>query len=89
MPIIKSAKKALRQSEKKKGLNDQLRRNIREAVRVLRKNPTLKALQSVYSTLDRAVKQHIIHKNRAARLKSNYSKLVKPKATNKKSAATI
>ncbi len=80
MPVIKSAKKALKQSHKKKDLNDQLRRNIREAVRVLRKTPSLKTLQDVYSALDRAAKQHIMHKNRTARLKSNYAKLVKTKA---------
>ena len=90
MPVIKSAKKALKQSHKKKDLNDQIRRNIREAVRALRKNPGLDTLQKVYSTLDRAAKQHIMHKNRAARLKSNYSKMVKAKApsSSKKSSAT-
>jgi small subunit ribosomal protein S20 len=89
MPVIKSAKKALKQSHKKKTLNDQIRRNIREAVRVLRKTPSRETLQSVYSTLDRAAKQHLMHKNRVARLKSNYSKLVKAKAPSatKKSAS--
>lgn len=87
MPVIKSAKKALRQSEKKKESNDKLRRNIREAVRVLKKSPSVETLKTAYSTLDRAVKQHIFHKNRAARLKSNYSKLVKAKAPAPKKTA--
>ncbi len=89
MPVIKSAKKALKQSIKKKDLNDQLRRNIREAIRVIRKTPSQETLTSVYSALDRAAKQHILHKNRVARLKSNYSRLVKAKApnTSKKTAS--
>lgn len=42
----------------------------------MRKNPTAKALQKVYSQLDRAVKKKLIHKNKASRLKSRLSKLL-------------
>lgn len=41
-----------------------------------RKKPTKKNLGSVFSELDRAAKKHVIHKNKAARLKSRLSKLV-------------
>lgn len=43
----------------------------------MRKKPTVKTLESLFSALDKAVKGRVIHKNKAARLKSRLSKLMK------------
>lgn len=77
MPVLKSSKKALKVSIRRKKENDTLRKSLREAVKALRGNPSFDTLKKVYSLLDRATRKHIFHKNRAARLKSNFSKLVK------------
>jgi small subunit ribosomal protein S20 len=70
-----SAKKRIRQCEKKRIHNKYYARSTRNAVRVLR-NTTDKAeaeamLPKVNSLLDRLAKKNIIHKNKAANLKSS------------------
>ena len=42
----------------------------------MRKAPDLTNLSKAFSAVDRAVKRHIIHKNKAARVKSQLSKLL-------------
>lgn len=70
MPITKSAKKALRQSASRRILNDARKKAMREAVKKARKTPALETLAAAYQMLDKAAKNNVIHKNRAARLKS-------------------
>jgi len=77
MPVIKSAKKALRQSGRNRLSNDKRRQDFREAIKGFRENPTLKLLSGAYSSLDRAVDNKVIHLNRASRLKANLQKLLK------------
>ena len=84
MPIIKSAVKALRQDKKRAKNNMPVKKKFREAVKKARKKPTLKNLKQAYSILDKAAKKKIIHKNKAARLKSRLAKLLKKKKANKK-----
>lgn len=86
MPILKSSKKALRVSKRRKLENDKSKDSLNKTVKALRKNPTHDALKKVYSLLDRAAKKHLMHKNRAARLKSNFSKLVKPTSKSSRKA---
>lgn len=84
MPIIKSAKKALRSSKRKKTANDRYREKLRRLIKQFRKNPVKKDLPPVFSILDRSAKKHIIHKNKAARLKSRLTQLIKkPTKTSK------
>lgn len=79
MPITKSAKKALRNSDKKRIFNLRSKSNIIDSRRKLMKivtSPEPKkdliavALGEFYSSLDKAVKTNYIHKNKASRLKS-------------------
>lgn len=84
MPIIKSAVKALRQDKKRAKINMPVKKKFREAVKKARKKPTLKNLKQAYSILDKAAKKKIIHKNKAARLKSRLAKLLKKKKAKKK-----
>lgn len=86
MPIIKSAKKALRQSKKRRIKNLAKANRFKLAVKEFRKlvaagkkDEALKLLPKVYKTLDKAAKTHVIHKNKASRLKSNTAKLLAKK----------
>jgi len=77
MPVTKSAKKALRRDRRRTIVNIRIKRRIKEALKKARKNPDKKTLAQVASVLDRGVKKGIIHKNKAARLKSRLTKLAK------------
>ena len=78
MPVIKSAQKKVRKDKKRTRLN-------RTRSKVLSK--TLKAggnISKLYSTIDKAAKKKIIHKNKARRLKSRLSKLLGKKKKSSK-----
>ncbi len=74
MPITKSAKKALRQSRKRQISNAKIKNQLQSTLRQLKKHPSTKLLSQTYSNLDKAVKKHLIHPNKAARLKSQLSR---------------
>ena len=77
MPVTKSAAKALRRDRRRTIINKKIKRAYKETVRAVRKNPTAETLKKAYSQLDRAAKKKVIHKNKAARLKSRLSKLLR------------
>ncbi len=81
MPIIKSAKKKLRKDRKKTLVNKPYRDGFKNALKNLAKTKgnKEKQLRQLYSKLDKAVKKRVIHKNKASRLKSLASKLLKAK----------
>ncbi|HSX40563.1 MAG TPA: 30S ribosomal protein S20 [Candidatus Saccharimonadales bacterium] len=79
MPVIKSAKKKLRQDKKRTIVNKTLKEAFVKAVKKARKNPTEKVLQETTSIIDKTVKAGIIHKNKAARLKSSLAKALAQK----------
>ncbi|MCX6759025.1 MAG: 30S ribosomal protein S20 [Candidatus Nealsonbacteria bacterium] len=82
-PIIKSAKKALRQSFKRRVRN---LRKMRELKKLLKEMKLLvsekkieeakKLLPQVYKVLDKAAKTGLIKKNTASRNKSRITKLI-------------
>jgi small subunit ribosomal protein S20 len=76
MPIIAGAKKALRQTKTRTERNRVVRANVRNIVKKSEKASEQSVVSQLFSTLDRAVKRHIIHKNKAARLKSRAVKLL-------------
>ena len=80
MPIIKSAKKKLKQDEFRTIVNRVYRNKIKETLKEARTKKTKKSLKSAYSALDRGAKKRVIHKNKAARLKSRLVKLIKNKS---------
>ena len=77
MPVTKQAIKKVRQDKRKTIYNLRVKKTYKQAVAAFRKNPTLKGIGEVFSKLDKAAKTNIIHKNKAARLKSRLSKLIK------------
>ena len=76
----KSALKRIRQSETKRLLNKYQHKTARNAVRKLRGLTDKKAATALFpnvsSMLDKLTKRNIIHKNKAANLKSQLAKHV-------------
>ena len=76
----KSALKRIRQSETKRLLNRYQYKTARNAVRILRvttiKKEAVALLPKVVAMLDKLSKRNIIHKNKAANLKSKLTKHV-------------
>lgn len=72
MPLLKSAKKALRTSEKKRVRNEKQKAELKAAI----KNTTAKNLSETISKIDKAVKSNLIHRNKAARMKSKLTKKI-------------
>ena len=78
MPVIKSAIKKLRQDKKREKRNNDLRDSVKNAIRLAKKSKSGKTIAKAISTVDKAAKKNIIHKNKAAKLKSTLSKIGKP-----------
>lgn len=89
MPISLSAKKSLRKSVKNRKVNVLFKNKLKLTVKKFLAKPSSEGLKEVYSVIDKAVKNNVFHKNKAARLKASYSKKVevKSKTSPKKSTA--
>jgi small subunit ribosomal protein S20 len=98
MPIIKSAKKRVRTSNKAAIRNAKTKRSLKEALKEFVKSPSAQSHSSAQSNIDKAVKKGLVHKNKAARLKrqaaarakaagSKPAKVTAKKATPKKTVA--
>ena len=74
----KDALKRVRQSEKRRVHNRYYAKNMRNEVKKFRaltdKNEAEAQLPKIYSIIDRVAKRGIIHKNKAANLKSKMTK---------------
>lgn len=79
MPITKQAEKKLRHDRKRTIETKHAHAALQKLVKSMRKKPTQKSLTQVFAALDKAAKTHLIHKNKAARLKSRLSKLLAKK----------
>lgn len=93
MPIIKSAKKAARQAEKRTAHNQQIKKTIKNALKAFKADPTPENLSKAQSEYDKAVKKDLMKKNTASRRKAALAKYAKeaknaPKATTKATKST-
>lgn len=79
MPILKNAQKALRSSKKKAVFNKAVKSKMKTSLKKVNQEPTKENLKVAVSSIDKACKKNIFHKNKAARLKSQISKLVNNK----------
>ncbi len=70
MPLTQSAKKALRQTKKRTERNKAWKTALKAAIKKALAEKSPAALSVAYKTADKAVKNHIIPKNKAARIKS-------------------
>jgi ribosomal protein S20 len=84
MPNTTSAKKAFRQSERRRVQNTKRRRSYKSVITQIRKSiatgaaaDVLEKIPTLYKTLDKAAKTHAIPWNRASRLKSRIIKTLK------------
>jgi len=84
MPIIKSAKKALRSSQTKKVYNLRRKRNIEDSVKDIKKllkdgkvKEANALLPKAYSAIDKASKGNSIKKGTASRKKSRLKAMIK------------
>jgi small subunit ribosomal protein S20 len=76
MPVTTTAKRALRGSKKKESINNVIIGKLEVAVRVAKKGKVVEKIRKAMSFADRAAKRKVIHKNKAARIKSQLSKLL-------------
>jgi small subunit ribosomal protein S20 len=75
MPVTYSSKRALRKSLRKAEVNRRVRNQMKSVIKDAKSSKNVEALPKAYQAIDRAAKTHIIHKNKAARLKSQLAKL--------------
>ena len=82
MPITKTAKRALRGSKRKEKINKVIISKLEASLRLAKKSGKKEAVLKAISLADRTAKMKIIHKNKAARIKSTLSKLLVKKVKN-------
>lgn len=83
MPIIRSAIKKVRKDKGRTARNKKRETALKSLIKKVRVSKTAKDLTAAFSALDKAAKVHLIHPNKAARLKSRLSKGVKSSSTSK------
>ena len=83
MPITKSAKKAVRQNEKKRKLNNWHKKRIKKTIKQIndfiiekKMEEAKKLLPLIYKEIDKAAKKGLIKKNTAARKKSKIAQAI-------------
>ena len=80
MPITSSAKKAMRQSNKKRLVNKKFKDDLKISLNIFNKKVAKKEalaqedLNTIYARIDKALKKGLLHKNTAARRKSLVAK---------------
>jgi len=84
MPVTKSAIKAMRVSARKRIVNLRTKDKYKDALKAFRKaiaatkkDDAVSAMSKAASMLDKSVKKHVIHKNKASRLKSRMAASLK------------
>lgn len=83
MPITKSAKKAVRGSLRKKALNDQRKKVMKEFIKKIEKlsktnkEEALKMMSKAFAAIDKAAKRGVIKKNNASNKKSRLARITK------------
>ena len=83
IPNIRSAKKRLRQSEKRRGLNRARKAALKRIIKQIRghiasgnKEAAIALLPQFAKATDKAAQHHAIHKNKASRIKSRWMRKV-------------
>jgi len=76
MPVTKTAKRALRSSKRKEAVNKKIVSSLEAALRVAKRGKKPGDIAKASSLADRAAKKKLIHRNKAARMKSGLSKLL-------------
>lgn len=78
MPIIKSAKKKMKQDKKRKRSNHVYEKAVERSIEAVKKNKDKKKVKDLikkaYSTIDKAAKKKVMKRNKANRLKSRVNR---------------
>jgi len=77
MPLTKSAIKKVRKDKKRTARNKALLAILKTAISKIKKTKNKDDFKKAVSLIDKAAKTKLIHKNKAARLKSSLAKLIK------------
>lgn len=77
MPVLPSAKKALRRDQRRTQVNNTIRSRMRTIIKKVEKTKDAALLPQLYTAVDTAAKKNVIHSNKAARIKSRLNRLVK------------
>jgi small subunit ribosomal protein S20 len=77
MPVTKTAKRALKGSAKKEAINTLIIAKLEATVRSAKKSKLKEKILEAVSLADQAAKKKVIHRNKAARIKSRLAKLLK------------
>lgn len=89
MPIIRSASKKMRQDKKRTQINKSRKNLVKELLDKAQKKPTQENISAAASAVDKLAKVKVIHKNKAARIKSRLAKLSKKtKVVSEKTTST-
>jgi len=88
MPVTKSAIKKLRQDKKRALSNNKIRKELSVQVKAVKKAAKGASVDVAFSSVDKAVKAGLIHKNKAARIKSQISKIAPKKPSTAKAKKT-
>lgn len=89
MPVIKSAIKKLRQDKKRTQANSIFEKSVKDAIKKAGRQRSQQLINQAISLVDKAVKKHIFHKNKAARIKSSLSKIVHAQKSKPKSSRSV
>ena len=76
MPVTKTAKRALKVSRRKRNFNKELKTRLEIAIRLAERSQKEGDVIKAISLVDTCAKRKLIHKNKAARIKSKLSKLM-------------
>ena len=76
MPLLKHAKKKLKQDKVRTTRNRRVKDLFKSLIKKAKASKTPEAVSAAFSGIDKAAKQNILHKNKAARLKSALTKAV-------------
>lgn len=96
MPNIRSAKKAFRQSLRRRAENLTVKKKVKDTIKNYKKaiiagniEEAKTQLPTVYKTLDKAAKKNVIKENKASRLKARLTKKLSaaPEAKTKETKA--
>ena len=75
MPIIKSAIKKMRQDKARTKINQAKKEALKKVLKSAFSKPEVSSVSKAFSSLDRAAKLGLIHKNKASREKARLAKL--------------
>lgn len=80
MPVLRHAKKKLRQDKKRTAQNRKIKDSFKSLVKDAKAGKTAESVSLAFRAIDKAAKQNILPKNRAARMKSSLAKVLSDKA---------